>query len=112
MLNILRRQKKTNYCKIVKSLSLLCLGTFLRLLSHYFGLASIVTLLKGENRPRRKYRSLNGCLRRFRQTDDMLPLCNFGLVVCDSHFPGTDGFCSAHGLSHHRLPLFPFKVKC
>ena len=35
-------KQKTNYCKIVKSLSLLCLGTFLGPISHCFFLAGIV----------------------------------------------------------------------
>ena len=112
MLNILRRLTKTSCCNIVKYLSLLCFKAFLSPLSHYFDSAGIVTLSKGENRSRRKYESLDEHLDRFRHTGEKLSLCNFGVVVGDSYFPWTDGCCSAHGLSHHRLPLFPFKVKC
>ena len=70
-------KQKTNYCKIVKSLSLLCLGTFLSPLSHYFDSAGIVTPPRGENRSQRKSESLDEYLGRFRHTGDMLPLCNF-----------------------------------
>lgn len=50
MLNILRRQTKNKLLKNVKSLSLLCLETFLSPLSHYFDSAGIVTPPRGENR--------------------------------------------------------------
>ena len=77
MLNILRRQTKTNYCNIVKYSSLLCFKAFLSSLSYHFDSAGIVTLLKGENRSQRKSESLVEYLGRFRHTGDMLPLCNF-----------------------------------
>ena len=108
MLNILRRLTKTSCCNIVKYLSLLCFKAFLSPLSHYFDSAGIVTLSKGENRSRRKYESLDEYWGRFRHAGGRLLLCDFRLIVCGSYFPRGRRFCSAHGLPHHRLSLFPF----
>ena len=87
MLNILRRLTKTSCCNIVKYLSLLCFKAFLSSLSYHFDSAGIVTLLKGENRSQRKSESLDEHLDVFRHAGCRLPLCNFGVVVCDSYFP-------------------------
>ena len=103
---------KTSYCNIVKYLSLLYFGTFLSPLSYHFDSAGIVTLLKGENRSQRKSESLDEYLGRFKHT---VVICRFAILertLATLTFPGADGCCSAHSLSHHRLPLFPFKVKC
>ena len=86
----------------------MCFGMFLSPLSHYFDSAGIVTLLKGENLSQRKSESLDGYLDRFRHTGCRLPLCNFRIVVGDSHFPRADGCCSAHGLPSPPPPSFPF----
>ena len=100
--------KKQAVVIIVKYSSLQCFAVFLSPLSHYFDSVGMITPPKGENRSQRKYESLGEYLDVFRHAGCRLPLCNFRLVVCDSYFPGADGCCSAHGLSHHRLPLFPF----
>ena len=81
MLNILRRLTKTSCCNIVKYLSLLYLGTFLSPLRHCFNSAGMITPPKGENRPRRKYESMDGYLDRFRHTGKNLPLCTFGVPL-------------------------------
>ena len=108
MLNILRRQTKTNYCNIVKYSSLLCFKAFLSSLSYHFDSAGIVTLLKGENRSQRKSESLVEYLGRFRHTGGKLSLCNFGVVVGDSYFPGADGYCRHTVFFTTASLFFPF----
>ena len=100
--------QKTSCCNIVKYSSLLCFGTFSSSLSRYFDSAGMITPPRGGNRPQRKYESLDEYLDGFRHTGGKRPLCNFRIVVGGSYFPKADGCCSAHGLSHHCLPLFPF----
>ena len=85
---------------------------FLSSLSHCFDSAGIVILLKGENRSQRKSESQDEYLDRFRHTgvNNRFAILEWSLatlifqrqtvVVQHTVFPP------------HRLPLFPFKVKC
>ena len=110
MLNILRRQTKTNYCNIVKYSSLLCFKAFLSSLSYHFDSAGIVTLLKGENRSQRKSESLVEYL----EDLDIRVICYrfaiFGVAVCDSYFSRGRRLLPPRSPFSPPPPSFPFSM--
>ena len=110
MLNILRRQTKTNYCNIVKYSSLLCFKAFLSSLSYHFDSAGIVTLLKGENRSQRKSESLVDIW----EDLDIRVICYrfaiFGVAVCDSYFSRGRRLLPPRSPFSPPPPSFPFSM--
>ena len=68
----------------------------------------MITPPKGENRSQRKSESPDGYLDRFRHTGGKLPLCNLGVVVCDSYFPRGKRLLFSRQSFSPPPPSFPF----